>query len=184
MGRGEMTQGPANQSYVVWPDIFTPVEMDAVEKMGDAMMMQAGRDAAPIRFAWLEHNETSAVVYDRLAGLVPQINQHFYQFDVTALEKIQYGVFQGSEGTLLDWHMDYNEQGPQSRKISIRIQLTDPAHYEGGEIEFRLGAHAAILPRTRGSVVAFPSYFLHRVAPVASGARKLLVTWAVGPQFR
>ena len=179
-----MTQDALKHSYVVWPDIFTPTEMDAIEEIG-AAMMQTGQGSAPAstRLAWLERGERSALVYDRLNELVPYLNQQFYKFDVMALEKIQYGAFQGGEGPLLDWHMDYNERGPQSRKISVRIQLTDPSHYEGGEIELRVGPRLVALPRTRGSIIAFPSYFLHRVAPITSGACNMLVTWAVGPEL-
>ena len=179
-----MTQEPVKQYFVVWPDIFTPAELDAIEEIGDTMM-RVGQGAAPAstRLAWLERDERSAVVYDRLNALVPRINQQFYKFDVMALEKIQYGLFQGGEGPLLDWHMDYDERGAQSRKISVRIPLTDPSHYEGGEIELKVGAQLAVLPRTRGSVIAFPSYFLHRVAHITSGACNMLVTWAVGPEF-
>jgi PKHD-type hydroxylase len=37
---------------------------------------------------------------------------------------------------------------------------------------------------TRGAIIAFPSFFLHRVTPIVSGVRKALVIWATGPAFR
>ena len=33
-------------------------------------------------------------------------------------------------------------------------------------------------------LIAFPSYGVHRVAPVTTGTRKSLVIWVTGPQFR
>jgi PKHD-type hydroxylase len=33
-------------------------------------------------------------------------------------------------------------------------------------------------------VIAFPSFFLHRVTSVTAGVRKSLVLWATGPEFR
>jgi predicted 2-oxoglutarate/Fe(II)-dependent dioxygenase YbiX len=36
----------------------------------------------------------------------------------------------------------------------------------------------------RGTVIAFPSYVLHRVTPIESGVRKALVVWVAGPEFR
>ena len=38
--------------------------------------------------------------------------------------------------------------------------------------------------KARGTLIAFPSYVLHRVAPVTSGIRKSLVIWVAGPEFR
>jgi predicted 2-oxoglutarate/Fe(II)-dependent dioxygenase YbiX len=39
-------------------------------------------------------------------------------------------------------------------------------------------------PRTRGALIVFPWFFLHRVTPIVSGNRKALVAWATGPDFR
>ena len=39
-------------------------------------------------------------------------------------------------------------------------------------------------PKERGTVIAFPSYQLHRVTPVTAGIRKSLVAWVLGPDFR
>jgi hypothetical protein len=41
-----------------------------------------------------------------------------------------------------------------------------------------------VIRRTRGAIIAFPSFFPHRVTPIISGTRKALVVWATGPEFR
>jgi predicted 2-oxoglutarate/Fe(II)-dependent dioxygenase YbiX len=41
-----------------------------------------------------------------------------------------------------------------------------------------------VAPRTRGAIIALPSFFLHRVTPIVSGMRKALVIWATGPAIR
>lgn len=69
------------------------------------------------------------------------------------------------------------------RKVTAVLFLSDPSTYEGGELAIRLAADE-ILPRTRGSVVVFPSMVLHRVAPVTSGVRFSAAMWAVGPSFK
>jgi len=38
--------------------------------------------------------------------------------------------------------------------------------------------------KTKGSVIIFPSYLLHRVTPVTSGLRKSLVLWAGGSSLK
>jgi PKHD-type hydroxylase len=46
------------------------------------------------------------------------------------------------------------------------------------------GAGPTCAHRARGTLVAFPSYLLHRVTPITSGTRKSLVAWVSGPVFR
>ena len=50
--------------------------------------------------------------------------------------------------------------------------------------QFQVSHKVGMAPRTRGAVIAFPSFFLHRVTPIISGTRKALVVWATGPEFR
>ena len=73
---------------------------------------------------------------------------------------------------------------PAPRKLSATLQLTDGALYEGCDLEL-FGTHQVeAAPRTRGSLVVFPSYVLHRVTPIRTGTRKALVIWSTGPDFR
>jgi hypothetical protein len=59
------------------------------------------------------------------------------------------------------------------RAISVIIQLTDPAEYDGGELEVaNLKASSAI-----GTAVLYPSYMVHKVHKVARGTRRELVAW-------
>ncbi len=73
---------------------------------------------------------------------------------------------------------------PEPRKLSLSLQLSDPARYQGCDLELSYGDGVQQAPRSRGTVIAFPSYVLHRVTPIASGTRKSLVIWASGPDFR
>ena len=36
----------------------------------------------------------------------------------------------------------------------------------------------------KGTLILFPSFQLHRIAPVTKGVRKSLVVWVLGPKFR
>jgi PKHD-type hydroxylase len=100
----------------------------------------------------------------------------------------QYARYDGGEGGHFDWHKDYGKDygapDQEPRKLSLSIQLSDGAGYQGCELEVRAGNQVDIAPKTRGAVVAFPSYVLHRVTPITSGVRKSLVVWAVGPEFK
>ena len=54
--------------------------------------------------------------------------------------------------------------------------MSDGDEYTGGDLQ--VGAENAT--RTRGAVVVFPSFQLHRVYPVLSGERYSLVVWLHG----
>jgi PKHD-type hydroxylase len=72
------------------------------------------------------------------------------------------------------------------RKLSLSLQLSDAAQYEGGALQLYGASNGRIetAPRTRGTVIAFPSYVLHRVTPVTKGTRKAVIAWCSGPKFR
>ena len=113
----------------------------------------------------------------------------------------KYGV-----GQYYGWHCDsweepYNKpDDPQShgkiRKLSVTISLNDPTEYEGGNLEFdfrnqvdwernkKKAIKSCSEIRPRGSIIVFPSFCWHRVAPVTSGTRYSLVIWNLGYPFR
>jgi PKHD-type hydroxylase len=184
---GPLVQGP----FVVWEGALTGAEVDAITAYGDRLIHQkaeiaAGRadDVRITRLAWIEPNADTTSFYDRVAQIVRQLNQRFYRFALTGLENFQYTVYHGPEGGHYDWHIDYGRQNARPRKISLSVQLSDPADYDGCELHFQVDSKPAIAPRTRGTVIAFPAFFLHRVTPVQRGVRKSLVAWATGPEFR
>lgn len=121
-------------------------------------------------------------IFERLAHVVHTVNDAFFNFDLTGInEGCQIAKYEAPSGHY-DWHCD-TKLGERVRKLSISLQLSDPASYEGGDIELSNGA-ATVLPRGQGTVCCFPSWSIHRVNPVTSGVRYSLVAWVTGPQFR
>ena len=100
-----------------------------------------------------------------------------------ALEDFQFTVYHASEGGHYDWHIDWGLAQVQ-RKLSASLQLSDPAQYEGCDLQFQGMRQVEAAPRDRGAVIVFPSFILHRVTPISSGTRKSLVVWASGPKFK
>jgi len=70
---------------------------------------------------------------------------------------------------------------PSPRKLSLSLQLSDPVEYEGCVLELHAANSIEAAPLERGTVIAFPSYILHRVSPILSGRRRSLVAWFSGP---
>jgi len=121
--------------------------------------------------------------YEHLGGIVRTFNERTFRFDLRGFsEPPQYMVYRDSERGHFDWHMDTGSRPP--RKLSLTIQLSEPTNYEGGDLQFNLGATVLTAPRDRGAAIAFPSHTIHRVTPITSGTRKAIVAWVTGPDFK
>jgi PKHD-type hydroxylase len=191
-----MVLGP----FVVWDGAFTAKELDAIERYGDVLPLQpaaltnAGDRAGyndsirRTRIAWLERNPKTADFYQRMEEIVLGLNRQFFRFDLSGLAPMQFAVYDASEQGHFDWHTDYGrEKGHEQhepRKLSLSLQLSGPDQYQGGELQAKVRAGTEIAPKARGTLIAFPSYVLHRVTPITAGSRKSLVIWAMGPEYR
>ena len=100
----------------------------------------------------------------------------------------QYTVYDADEGGRFDWHQDYGrdagDPAREPRKLTLSLQLSDPAAYDGCDLQAQGSGLVDTAPRSRGALVAFPSYVLHRATPITRGQRKSLVAWALGPDLR
>lgn len=184
---------PAGE-FVVWEDAFSAAEIDAIEQYGDGLTQQkadlSGRRAAydNVRItnvAWIERKPETAWLHARLEEIVRQLNSQFFGYELHGLaESLQYTIYHGAEGGHFDWHRDQGDAHEEPRKISLSLQLSDGSSYEGCALELHSSGGVQAAPRKRGTLIAFPSYVLHRVTPIRSGIRKSLVVWAAGPEFR
>jgi predicted 2-oxoglutarate/Fe(II)-dependent dioxygenase YbiX len=133
----------------------------------------------------MERREDTAWLYRRLEEMVQRLNLQFYKYEIHGLrERLQYTIYEQAEGGHYGWHVDHGAATPEPRKLSLSLQLTDPHTYEGCDLELSYGDGVKQAPRSRGTLIAFPSYVLHQVTPIVSGTRKSLVIWASGPDFR
>lgn len=180
--------------FVQWDNAFSATELSAIEKHGDSLTRQKA-DLSDIRsdyeniritnVAWIERTPATAWLRQRLEDLVLRLNAQFFHYELFGLsENFQYTVYNGSEGSHFDWHKDTGNVHVEPRKISFSLQLSDGNAYQGCDLELQSDGHVQSAPRTRGTLIAFPSYVLHRVTPIRSGIRKALVVWAAGPEFR
>jgi len=179
---------------VVWKNAFTQDEVDRIVALGDGLSPMraqiAGRKENTerlriTRVAWMERNAEMEWLYVRLEEVVLRLNTEIYKYELFGLvEAFQYTVYDGEEGGHYNWHVDMGRENVEPRKISLSLQLTDPVDYEGCNLVLEAGDGPYVAERGRGTVVAFPSYVLHRVTPIESGTRKSLVVWVAGPEFR
>ena len=144
-------------------------------------------------------------IYKEIHPYIKEANKRAgWNFDWDFSESCQftrYGV-----GQYYGWHCDswdkpYNKPDDLNshgkiRKLSVTISLSEPEDYVGGNLEFDMrnqkdweqdkkkAIHECTEIRPRGSIIVFPSFVWHRVAPVTKGTRYSLVIWNLGYPFR
>ena len=159
-------------------DVGTKLKKFKGDVISDGNLQNDYRDCS---LAYIGHNDLPWL-FDELAYAIQEINKHHFNFDI-------WGLAEGLQFT------EYNEPGHQykihsdkifgfnTRKLSCVLQLTDEEEYEGCDLELIYNEPYTKVPRTRGSLVVFPSYVTHRVTPLISGTRHSLVAWVNGKPF-
>jgi PKHD-type hydroxylase len=182
----------------IWQDgIFTEEEIDSIVKYCD---YQGVNDSAifgssekeivekirksGVKFHYRDDN--TAWIFDRINIAIEANNERYYRFNLNGYDAFQYTTYDKSGK--YDWHMDIHLGGDpgnleETRKLSMTICLND--EYTGGEFQVNMGQekNAITLPAKKGRAFFFPSFVIHKVAPIKKGIRKSLVVWVTGPKF-
>jgi len=183
------------QTHAYWENGFSPSQIAIIRTYGDGLLSQpaaigpAGAldpDIRKTQVSWIDLNDQTVWLYDKLGYILRQINGQYFQFDLTGFgEHFQYTRYTGVDKSFYDWHMDKGiNNGDPPRKLSMVVMLSDPSEYEGGDLQVNLGSEVKTLAKTQGIVHIFPTWILHRVTPVTKGTRRSLVIWACGSKFR
>ena len=185
--------GIGDSPFTTWENSFTDEELDKIIEYcsglpSEPALLDQGKKDDDYRrsdVAWLQHNNETSWIFDRIGFIARQLNGQFYRFDLYGFcEHMQFTIYDESNEGCYDWHTDSGGANFTPRKLSLVLQLTDPEEYEGGELQILASKNVESVTKQRGLVAAFPSYVLHRVTPVTKGNRKTLVVWVGGPQFR
>lgn len=115
-------------------------------------------------------------------------NHNAFGTDVNYLQDLQFTTYGETRKDHFRWHRDtfwINPHETGHRKLTIVIQLSDPADYEGGRLELDVeNSPDPNLLVQRGTVIVMPAFVWHRVTPVTKGTRHSLVGWMCGPAWR
>jgi PKHD-type hydroxylase len=185
--------GHGDHPFTTWNNSLSDDEAAAIVRLAD----KKERSSAIIgdhdidegyrssRVSWFSYGSETEWVFDRIAHIVGNINSQFYGFDIHGLcEDIQFTEYYASEKGHYDWHQDSGPNTIAPRKLSIVIQLSDPADYDGGDLQILASREPTSVDKRLGLATVFPSFILHRVTPVTRGTRRSLVAWIAGPKFR
>lgn len=182
-----MTPFYLDQAALTPQDCADLMALCAVAPMRDAGLV-GGTTAHQIRRAdliWLDDLPQAAWVMDRMVNIVAAANRDFgFDLDDFA-ESPQVARYGAERAGHFDWHSDIGA-GPLAarRKLTVVVQLSDPASYDGGVLDLWPDSQQRSMPRGQGVAAVFPSFVLHRVTPVTVGERWSLTLWSHGPAFR
>jgi PKHD-type hydroxylase len=180
-------------TWQMWSGGVTSNTLDIVRKEAasvpfqEATIFADAKKNSKIRrsnIKWLTHNN---VIRGVLWSYIQEANRNAFGFDVTNVGDIQYTEYDESEKGHYDWHHDihWSQDKAYDRKLSITIQLSDTSDYEGGNFEFCEVPNPDLdASKKLGTVLVFPSYLQHKVAPVTKGKRISLVGWFEGPRWK
>lgn len=90
------------------------------------------------------------------------------------LSKYEVGMEYGAH---VDEALFPSQPEPMRSDISCTVFISDPATYEGGELDIEWGTDRHRYKLSAGSAVFYPSTTIHRVLPVTRGERLVAVAW-------
>ena len=176
--------------YQVWPSSLNAEEVAKIVELAlrqpaqEATVFSSAKSMQGIRSCtvrWLDAEWLEALLWE----YVVKANERGFCVDVERRSEIQLIEYVAEQNAGYDWHHDvqWNGQSGLDRKVSLTVQLSRSDEYEGGDFEFdEVKTNADF--RSKGTVLAFPSYLRHRVHPITSGTRRALVAWFFGPRWR
>jgi len=191
-----------NKIKALGKDDFKPAQVDKKQGTTDEER-KTGRKREPGKDKKKRISDVSWTteqwVIDLVWPYMLQANENAgWNYDITAVESMQ--ITKYKTGSFYGWHKDgpsdclsvYNMPDSKFmhgkvRKLSMTILLN--GNYQGGEFQF---AHYNKMEnkvetpdfKNAGSIIVFPSFLEHQVAPVTKGTRYSLVAWFVGPPFK
>lgn len=175
--------------HVIKPACFTAEETKLIIAEANLDLMDGtvsgknqDEDIRRSKVHWL-NKQKFKWAYDKIWAVVEEVNSENFGFDVEKFEgRLQVARYHAENQGFYTWHMD-NGAKTGGRKISISVQLSDPSGYQGGDLEFFYTNKVKKADKALGTVVAFPSWVMHRVTPVTEGTRYSMVAWIVGERW-
>lgn len=185
---------PAEESWLTGrsQQVFTPEECAKIIEIGkskETFRAKVGDDTTKdnvrvSNISWIKPEDDTLWIFEKLENTVQMVNDQLFKFELTGFaEGFQFTEY--NVGGNYTAHIDRMNIGECVRKLSMTIQLSDPADYDGGELEILSNLQIPeVASKEQGSAFFFNSMLLHRVQPVTRGTRYSLVSWITGPRFK
>ena len=176
-------------SLYYWERIYTPQEVKEINKhlakdFSSGDFQKGAQDVvktSKVRgVSWGKSKKYLQSFYDHIILK----NDHvfgFKLFPLTDYEHLLHNTYEG--GQEYGWHLDGHEHRSSDIKLTALLNLS-PSPYKGGGLEIAASVAQAVPELDEpGTMVIFPSFFLHRVTPVLEGTRTSIALLLSGPKF-
>ena len=173
-----------NPTYSIRKNLFSIEECEGIISLFQKLPLNNSLTAGGFnsfrssKNVWIPFDHTW--IYERIAAGSKECNP--WGIDVNGFkEMIQLTMY--GQDDYYNYHVDFGIGDMSLRKISCVIQLSDPANYHGGELDFLLEKKNDFI-KEQGTAIFFPSFVAHRVCRLISGIRYSAVVWISGETFR
>jgi PKHD-type hydroxylase len=177
-------------AYAYQEDVFSSDECQKIINISENYYLKEAKvknnknfKGRQSKICWFFPDENTEWIYRRITDVVVNLNEQYFKFDLQGLvEGLQFTKYIAPDGQY-DKHVDrvYNSI---IRKLSLTVQLSNPNHYEGGELKFFEDNIGSTVQKKQGTMILFPSFILHQVTPITKGERNSLVAWITGKNFK
>ena len=164
-------------------DILTSDELSFVQARVKAARFVDGKATAGFAARLVKNNEQAAASDTSLSEVRKLVSERILANDLfrmaarpkqltpLLISRYELGMTYGS-------HVDDALMQGLRTDVSFTLFLDDPASYDGGELIIETTAGEDSIKLMAGSLIAYPSTSLHRVAEVTRGQRHVIVGWA------
>lgn len=183
-----------NMNYFAKSDCEAIIAMAKELPVSDAGMgfysESTNSDYRRTKLRWVDHTTHPQFepVYSEIWKFARNINHDWFNFNITYLPPLQFTEYTEEDQSEYKSHQDvfWLNPTPRHRKLTVVLQLSDPADYDGGDLCLeKIGEYPpADRIKSQGTLIAFPSFVYHSLTPVTRGTRHSLVAWFEGPKFQ
>lgn len=192
-GRGQLTHHKDDESIFFWyykdglplhscNKIIESIELNSEFREAEIGSSATGIIDKSVRDVCKINLPSYRGIAATLTGMGLDANNKAWKFNVTHSEQTDYLKY--NENGHYKEHIDtfFKLKDVECRKLTVLAFLNDD--FEGGKLFLKIGHEKIYPPQSAGTVIVFPSFFLHGVDPVISGTRRTVVTWLLGPSFK
>lgn len=188
-------------TQIYWHDFFTAADIDRIIQECQSSELESStashnpnidNEVRVSNVNFHNRNHQNSWIFDQINFGIEDMNSKFFHFDLYGYDYFQYSEYHGDKSGKYNFHMDIftNKESyasPLTRKLSLVLLLSEPGvDFEGGEFQMNVGSEDKLetLQMKKGTLIAFPSFMIHRVTPVTKGIRRSIVIWVEGPKFK
>ena len=162
---------------------FFDAESKQTGKVGNNQIDKQMRTSTIAGFSY--GTETNQKINEIIEPYIVMANSESFGFDLNGMREFQIAEY--SVGNHYDNHFDMRlDDRASMRKLGVTVQLSKPSEYKGGEFMFSddIETPNQDILKKQGTVIVFPSFIYHKVAPVTEGVRYSLVGWYEGSHWK